>query len=495
MREIENPPIAENTIEASSSVGNYTLALSLADLIDNSITAEAKDIWINEIFDRLNSTITIIDNGKGMSEKQLIKAMKFASSNPSEQREKNDLGRFGLGLKTASLSQGRCLTVLTCNGIDFSGASWDQDDCKDWKMKVFDKEEVQKKFTFNTDKNQTEVILSNLVRLTENGTIDETIWNNLIIEARSEIQLIFHRYIEGLEKGLNKINIYFNDLLIEPNNPFHNKHPACEELPTTAVPYQKNGINAKIKITPFILPHFSKLKPTEYEKLGGKEGYVRNQGFYVYRNHRLIIKGTWFKLTPHGELGKLARVRIDIPNTLDNEWKITVDKSEAQIPNWLRSDLKNIIQTITNSSARRFIKRGKKLSNSNIAEIWDLKLKEGKKFFSVNEKHPMIESFYSSLDAFGKNEFKKVISLIEETLPLSTLHSEYSDNPDQIHQGTEDPETIYEIAKTFFLKQQSIGISSDDILKKMKYSSPTAQSYDFIISKLQKEGIYSKNDN
>ena len=135
----------------------------------------------------------------------------------------------------------------------------------------------------------------------------------------------------------------------------------------------------KISVTPFILPHFSKLKASEVEKLAGKEGYVRNQGFYIYRNYRLIIKGTWFKLIPHGELVKLARIKVDIPNSLDVEWKITVDKSDAQIPVKIQKRLRELISTIKIQSTRVFTFPGKKLKESKINQLWELKQKFGKK--------------------------------------------------------------------------------------------------------------------
>ena len=102
----------------------------------------------------------------------------------------------------------------------------------------------------------------------------------------------------------------------------------------------------------FVLPHYSKLTQSEHERFGGKEGYIRNQGFYVYRNRRLIISGTWFGLAKHGELSKLVRVRIDIPNSLDEIWKITLDKSDAQLPVALKNRMKRLIGNFRTTSHR-----------------------------------------------------------------------------------------------------------------------------------------------
>ena len=101
-KEIYNVPVAEDFMETARSFGNYDLALALADIVDNSITAGASEININASFE--HNEIRISDNGSGMDEETLI-AMRLGSKNPREQREPNDLGRFGLGLKTASFSK------------------------------------------------------------------------------------------------------------------------------------------------------------------------------------------------------------------------------------------------------------------------------------------------------------------------------------------------------------------------------------------------------
>ena len=166
-KRIQNLPIAENQFEAASSFGNYNLALSLADLIDNSISAGSTEIKIYAEFNNLNSSIKIIDNGKGMSKDQLIQAMKIGSHNPSEKREENDLGRFGLGMKTASFAQGRKLTVLTNNGVDVSGACWDLDNISDFSMEIFDQNETLQKFTFDENKNKNRSANNKVVAINE----------------------------------------------------------------------------------------------------------------------------------------------------------------------------------------------------------------------------------------------------------------------------------------------------------------------------------------
>ena len=112
MAYIAIPPSPKILVESMRDIG-YNLNSAISDLIDNSIAANAKNIRINFEVNNESSLITVRDDGSGMSEDELICAMKFGSSDPLEERTKKDLGRFGLGLKTASFSQCRRLIVCT----------------------------------------------------------------------------------------------------------------------------------------------------------------------------------------------------------------------------------------------------------------------------------------------------------------------------------------------------------------------------------------------
>lgn len=105
-------PAAASMVETFRAMG-YSLETAMADILDNSISAGANNIWISRIWKGGQSIITIKDDGIGMNHQELIEAMRPGSQNPLEERSKSDLGRFGLGLKTASFSQCRILTVYS----------------------------------------------------------------------------------------------------------------------------------------------------------------------------------------------------------------------------------------------------------------------------------------------------------------------------------------------------------------------------------------------
>ena len=211
------------------SFGNYDLAAALADLVDNSIQADAKNVWVD--FDPKvdDVTVRIRDDGHGMSRKVLIDSMKPASRNPEEERDSKDLGRFGWGLKSASLSQARVLTVVSWTSSDINAARWDIDDLDDWSMDVFHgKKAIELLASERRSLTGTEVIWTRCDRLYDAGlqaTIDERL-NRKISYARKQLSLIFHRYLVG--EGGQKLAIHLQGTSLEPADPFMTSHPATQ---------------------------------------------------------------------------------------------------------------------------------------------------------------------------------------------------------------------------------------------------------------------------
>ena len=123
---VSNPPDAAALMTSARSFGNYDLAGAIADLIDNSIKANAGRVDLSCIFSGGDPEIRVLDDGTGMSKEELQAAMRPASSNPLEERLPGDLGRFGWGLKSASFSQCRRLIVVTRRDDALSGAVWDR---------------------------------------------------------------------------------------------------------------------------------------------------------------------------------------------------------------------------------------------------------------------------------------------------------------------------------------------------------------------------------
>ena len=125
MKTMDMPPYAPTLIESTRAIG-YSLEAAVADIIDNSIAAGARNVDLF-FFPIDGAYIAVLDDGAGMNTDELNSAMQYGSKNPNVERDANDLGRFGLGLKTASLSQCRCLSVITKQGERIEGRRWDLD--------------------------------------------------------------------------------------------------------------------------------------------------------------------------------------------------------------------------------------------------------------------------------------------------------------------------------------------------------------------------------
>lgn len=418
MKTVNLPPFAPTLMESTRSIG-YSIEAAIADIIDNSIAAEASMIDLD--FFPIDAYISILDDGYGMDEEALQLAMQYGSKNPLDIRENNDLGRYGLGLKTASLSQCRKLTVISKQDCNIVGMRWDLDHViasEKWSLIILEEDEFKEVPNFKKleeKKTGTLVVWQDLDKFSIGESDIETAFSNKMSITREHLSLVFHRFLSG-EPGLKKINIFMNGLSIEPQDPFllgKSTQLMDEEV--------VNIRGSAVKIKPYILPHISNLTKDELDKLGGKDGLRKSQGFYVYRNKRLLVWGTWFRLMRQGDLSKLARVQVDIPNSLDDLWTLDIKKSTATPPDEVKQNLKIIIEKIASGSKRTWTYRGKKETKDSIVHIWNAMNIRGSKYYSINRDHPIVTTF---IDKYP--ESKKLIDVllkeIETNIPLNSLY-------------------------------------------------------------------------
>ena len=438
MRFEQNPPDATSLMISARSFGNYDLPGALADLIDNSVKAGARQVSLTCDYNAGSPVIRILDNGQGLTGEELRHAMRPASANPLTERSPDDLGRFGWGMKSASFSQCMKLLVLTCCDGELNGCQWDLADVDGWRMGVLEPEEILAIASPQlTITGGVEIIWSNCDRLSENSSLTIGEFNALIVHARNRLALIFHRYLAGEVRG-RRLVIQLNGEKIDPWDPFYQDHDATQELETEALELAGETVNIK----PFILPHYSKLKQSQYDKMGGEEGFLRNQGFYVYRNYRLIISGTWFRLARHGELSQLVRVRVDIPNALDHIWKITIDKSDAQLPAALRSRLRQIVEGLRKRSSKIFRSRGGRLDRVHTTSVWSRYARSGEIHYSINREHPIIQALLDTGDEEQQRAASAALKVIEQAFPVQAFGQDITGGVDSIHQTLADPEAF-----------------------------------------------------
>ncbi len=444
-------PNISNFVKSLRDVG-YSYEIAVADIIDNSITAKAANIYIYTVPEP-EIVLAILDNGIGMNNQELVEAMRLASKNPEDKREKNDLGRFGLGLKTASFSQCKKLTVISKKNNKISAKQWDLDFISmknEWLLISPPKFDHFPLFEeLNKQDSGTLVIWENLDRF------QKQTYSDSIDKLRKHLSLVFHRFLDG-SAVFKRLDISINNNPVKPFNPFNSEHPATQCLSEEKIKLH----NSEITVSPYILPHHSKLSQQEYEQYSTEEGYTKSQGFYLYRANRLLIYGTWWGMHRAIDAHKLVRVKIDISNSRDDLWGIDIKKSTAAPINEIKTDLKRIIKLITEKGSRPFTGRGKKIKDNAVNRFWHLVPVNGDLRFALNHSHPLYEHLNIKLK---KSDFEMLdiyLKGLQQYLPLEAIQAQLQENPHQINQegilAKEDIENLV-------LKLKSAGLSKEYI--------------------------------
>lgn len=423
MREVVLPPAAPAMFDSLRAIG-YSFEAALADIVDNSVAAKATRIDI-QFRTQPSAYLAIIDDGVGIAPDYLLEAMRHGGSGPVITRAVSDLGRFGLGLKTASLSQCRQLTVVSlCDGV-LSGACWDLDVVEqrnNWVLGILSPEEAAS-VPHVSDLSQigrgTVVLWRHFDKALAGESSGERALGELIDRGRDHLALSFHRYLVG-EDGTKPVRIGINNAAVRPVDPFLRNHRATRRLPTEMLSIE----GATVTFEPFILPHISKLRPEDMALAGGEDGLRRNQGFYVYRGRRLITSGTWFRLIRQEEMTKLARVLVDIPNSLDHLWALDVKKSAAYPPEAVRASLRRVVERIADTSRHVYRFRGRRTPSGEITHAWNRMVVRGGVSYTVNREHPAVLSVREALDERDFGRLSGLLRTLELSLPTDALYAD-----------------------------------------------------------------------
>lgn len=429
----EELPPGPQLAESMRSVG-YSIETAIADIVDNSIAANATAITL-EFSGLPKPMVSVLDNGLGMSKDELRTAMRLAGKSPYSERAKTDLGRFGLGLKTASFSQAKRLTVISKKlGMDACAAIWDLDTVEEsnkWLLEWVDPKSLENRLV-------NKLLLSNSGTLVMWEKLDQvsSSQHNFDSEIREQairvsdhLGLVFHRFIDGPPNA--RVTFTLNGNQIEAVDPFFSRFQATQQKPTTEVELG----NGTIRITPFILPHISQLSKSDAKALEAmRKRFKDSQGFYVYRGKRLISYGSWFRLNPKTELAKMARVRVDTPNSLDKDWKLGIMKSSVEPPPELRKVLSNLVPNIVGDSRRVVLRKGSRVS-ANSTPAWQFR-EIGPRLFSleVNREHPLLLSLLAELTKDQAATLDLLVAQLESGIPSGELVSRLSS--DQVFDST-----------------------------------------------------------
>jgi len=483
-------PDAGALVESLRGLG-YSLETALADLIDNSISAKAKTIWITFWWDGESSAILLEDDGEGMDAARLSQAMRLGSQSPGVDRDPKDLGRFGLGLKTASMSQCRRFTVRsrTKTASDSTTRCWDLDfirSCGEWLL-LKDAGAVSESLLERLGTHEgsgTRVLWEHLDRLVGSADKEDSGAHGRFLDNIEQVGkhlgLVFHRFLEGRD-GLR---ILLNGESIQPWDPF--LQGKSQELGTELLQYR--GVTIAVK--PFVLPHHSKLSKDEHNHAAGIRGWNASQGFYVYRAKRLLVAGDWLNLSFHKEEhAKLARILIDLPNSLDHDWKLDIRKARARPPAALRPALKRIAQVTRDRAVAIYRHRGKIIDRVISADsyVWHHKSKNGVTFFALNREHPLILELLAEPEPV-RGRVTRLLRLLEETIPIPAIALLSSQAPDSLPVpfAAAPEEEVATLAKKVFGALRARGMTAQSAVQRLRTLEPFPL-YDSLLDRLVPE--------
>lgn len=422
-------PEASSMIETFRAIG-YSIETAVADIIDNAISADAKNIWINIDWKGSETWLAIKDDGIGMNNEELINAMRPGSKHPLEERKDNDLGRFGLGLKTASFSQCRKLTVISKkNNEACSYWTWDLDFVNEtgrWELiRYIPSPEFEHEMSSLSS--GTLVVWNDIDRLCNNLSASDSKALEKFLQTmelvKKHLAMVFHRYIEN-----RKIKIWFQDRELTAWNPFMPDEPATQSFPEEPL------FNGCVTVKGFILPHKSKLSDDKFRQGEGTKGWNGHQGFYIYRNERLLVAGDWLGLFRKEEHYKLSRIAIDLPNNLDAEWQIDIKKSVARPPVILKDQLKAYAVKLRSQAVEVYRHRGKtvrQLPGQSFVPFWREHKRGNTWLHVINRDHPIIEKIKLQAENNPDKAIELLLRFVEETIPIKSIYIKEAEEEDQ----------------------------------------------------------------
>lgn len=359
-RTVQVIPAAGRLIRSLRDVG-YDFMHAVADLVDNSIAARAGEVAIDMRFDGQDSWLRIADNGIGMSGTMITEAMRFGSE---RDYDTDDLGKFGLGLKTASLSQCSRLTVASRVDQDarrIEVRQWDLahvESTNRWEIIDLPSDERPEHLTSPLqDRPGTVVLWEKLDRVLGYkvpwGDKARAGFLRMAEQLDEHLAMVFHRFLSGEARRRKRLKITINGTVVDPWDPFAREEKASISLASRQFEVQTDDGPGLAGYTAFILPHQHAFStPKAFDRYSGPSKWNYQQGFYIYRCDRMIQSGGWCHMRTSDEHTKLARVALEFLPDLDYAFQLNVSKARVLLPSDLRSQLKPHVEEVARQARK-----------------------------------------------------------------------------------------------------------------------------------------------
>ncbi len=334
-----------------------------------------------------------------------------------------------MGLKTASFSQCRVVTVGSRTAS--AGANvrrWDLDyiarsDVNEWRLLEGPAPGSEDRLkSLDASPSGTLVVWERMDRITAGLTHDQKSRRQflaMVERTEQHLALVFHRYLEGRSP---RLNIHLNgSARVRPWDPFLGTHPATplERLPSPGGTVMLQG---------YVLPHRDQLDSDAFERGGGRDGWTSQQGFYVYRNDRMLVSGGWLglgepRVWTREEPFKLARLAVSFPNTADAEWEVDIRKSVARPPRPLRPRMTALAESVRAEARKVFAHRGaygKRAPVQDLAPAWLSVSRRHGVNYRINRDHPVVNQLRERLDT-NNDALEHLLRVVEVSVPVQRI--------------------------------------------------------------------------
>lgn len=426
-------------LNSMRSIG-YSFEAAVADLIDNSLAASAEQVRIQTDL-KTGSYLYILDNGSGMDKYSALEALRLAGTAMKRRADASDLGRFGLGLKTASLSQARRITLVTKQQDSLCAYAWDIDHIgatQRWEVLSLSEKDMRLlpgTHELLKQENGTLILWQKLDYLIGKAQNPSAHLGGKLRKLEQHLGFVFHRFLS------NGLSISINGQAVFPIDPFLTDNLKTQRTPVSTI--EVDG--STVVIQGFTLPHQKYLTGELSSRFDLDKNMRDYQGFYIYRNNRLISWGQWFGLTRKEELHKQSRISVDISSDLDDLWQIDIRKSRSEPPFEFKEKLRPVLESIVGKSKRVHTFRGRKVSNQEFHHYWT-KIKNGKEVrYEINVEHPLVKSIASSLPQEDQKKLEQLFKDLVATVPFNDIYVERASNSQIVSDGLTDAEYVQKI--------------------------------------------------
>ena len=426
--DFDNPPDPERVIEGLRDTG-YDFNTAIADIIDNSIAAEASKIDILIDMDPQNEvTVYIADNGIGMNLSELRNAMKYGSD---RRPDPSSLGKFGLGLKTASTSFCRKLSLIS-RGDDntIRKVQWDLDYVaqKGWKLKQLKASDDEVEILEQTAGagTGTLVVWENndrfFLRDYRQRSAAQNALNKMIDKLSFHISAVYQRFLDDSFDGVRNVEINLNNKPVLPWDPFCRSEVNSEELAVKTIKVtMPNGEESGFTLKAYAIPRTD----TYSDKAAEKNARVSTDfmGFYIYRENRLIHYGDWMNMFVKDPHDSLLRIDFSFDHTLDDAFNVDIKKSKIQLNEQIYAFIRDQFIPAPKRTANQKYRKGVGQSVSKKAENAHSASNQ-----NIDEKAPTIERTKVTVTDAAKGE---VVLQNEKGSFKHTIIVQAADKPDE----------------------------------------------------------------